>query len=820
MNGAGFLLAVPAAAITLAAVAAVASLGYLGAPGWVWAAALGFALWGLGAPTWAWALLALFAVVFLVPAVRRRVVTAPLVRVLGSAGILPRIGDTERTALEAGTTWIEGEFFTGKPDLGGILDEPWPELSDRERAFLDGPVEELCRRTTDWEIHQREDLPAETWAFLLRERFLGMAIPEEYGGLGFSANGMRAVVAKLGSRSIPLTVDVMVPNSLGPAELLVHYGTAEQKRRWLPGLARGEEIPCFALTEPDAGSDAASIGSRGEVFRGEDGELYLRLDWEKRYITLAAVATVLGLAFRLRDPENLLGKGIEPGITCALVPTDVEGVVLGRRHDPLRTPFINSPTEGRGVVVPIDAIIGGPEQAGNGWRMLMETLAGGRGIFLPALNAGGGRLAARVAGGYAVVRRQFGLPIGRFEGIQEHLAPIGGLAWLIDAFSTFTCGGVDRGGKPAVASAIVKYQAAEFNRAIMNHAMDILGGKGIALGPNNLLGHEYVAAPIAVTVEGSNVITRSLIVFGQGLIRCHPYALAELDALEAGDVRAFDRTVWRHVGTIVRNAFRAALLSATRGRLARAPGRGWTAAAGRSLAWASAWFALLADVALLTLGGSLKRREKLSGRFADALSGMVLAACALRRFEAEGRAEAAAPFARWAVDRSLAEVQAALLGVVENWPGAFPGALLRGPVAAWLRLAPLGRPPSDRLGKAVAAAMQAPGEARDRLTAGMFLPVADDEPLARLERALLLAVESEELFERVRAAVREGRLPDDDPRRLADEACAAGVLDDEECARFKAAEEARRAVVAVDAFDLDTLPVALTPAGAERVPAG
>lgn len=809
VTGYGFLLGAHPAWVVAGAVVVIAVLAYRGAAGRAWFFGLGLLLWGFAAPVWALALAVTLAVVLLMPPVRRALVTKPLMRTLAAAGVLPTIGETERVALEAGTVWIEGELFTGRPDFDRILSEPYPELTPRERAFLDGPAETLCAMANDWEIHRRKDLSPEAWAFIREERFLGMAIPEAYGGHGFSANGMRAVVSKLASRSVPLAVDVMVPNSLGPAELLVHYGTEEQKAYWLPRLATGEEIPCFALTEPDAGSDAASIASRGDVVRGEDGEPRIRLNWDKRYITLAAVATVHGLAFRLFDPENLLGRGEEPGITCALVPTNLDGVEIDSRHDPLQTPFINSPTRGRDVEVPIGAIIGGPEEAGNGWRMLMETLAAGRGIFLPAHNAGGDKLAARVTGAYARVRRQFGLPIAEFEGVAERLAPIGGLTWLADAMGTFVCGGLDAGAEPPVASAIAKLQGAEINRVVANHAMDVLGGKGIVLGPDNLLGYDYVAVPIAITVEGSNVVTRSLIVFGQGLIRCHPYALAELEALEADDVRAFDRAFWAHLRSIVRNAARAKLLSWTAGRVAGSPVSGPPARYWRRLSWASAVFANLADLALLSLGGALKKREAISGRFADALSWMFLALCGLRRWEAEGRPESSEPFFRWSVEHALWRVQEALVGVMENLPVPIVGPMLRVLAAPWLRLVPIGRPPSDRLSMAAAEALSNPGEARDALLEGSFVPADPDEPLAVLERALRLAVQSEPAWRKVRAAIKVGTVPDDDPRRVVDAALEAGVIDGEEHALLSAAGAARDRVVAVDDFDLETMPTSL-----------
>jgi acyl-CoA dehydrogenase len=734
---------------------------------------------------------------------------------LPSLGLLPTISDTERIALEAGTTWVEGEFFTGKPDFKRILSEPYPDLTEKERAFLDGPVDEVCRMVDDWEVHQREDLSAEVWDYLKEKRFFGMVIPEEYGGHGFSANGMNAVISKLGSRSVPLAVDVMVPNSLGPAELLINYGTDEQRQRYLPGLATGQEIPCFALTEPDAGSDAASINSSGEVFEGEDGQLYMRLNWHKRYITLAAVATVHGLAFRLSDPDNLLGKGKEPGITVALIPTDVEGVVIDRRHNPLHTPFINSPTEGHDVVVPVNQIIGGPEQAGNGWRMLMETLAAGRGIFLPALSTGGGKFASRYVGAYSVVRQQFGYPIGRFEGIEELLAPIGGLTYLLEALSRYTCGGLDQGAKPAVVSAVVKYHSSEFNREIVNKSMDILGGKGIILGPRNPVGLGYICVPISITVEGSNIVTRSLIMFGQGLVRCHPFALQEIEALDGNDLRVFDRAVWSHVRMMVRNVFRSGLLNLTRGYLARTPVSGPTADYYRKLSWASAAFALMSDVALFSLGGGLKAKEKISGRYADILSWLYLASCALRRFEAEEHQKDHLPFVRWTVEHALARIQESFEEIYANFPVSWLRFLLK-PVAWWARVNSLGGKPNDHLGAQIAEALQQPGDLREALTAGIFLPEDEDEPLGQLELAFQLCLESQPVYERIREAINSGELPKENPTRLVDEAYEAGVINNEEHDLLQRTERAREEAVRVDDFSLEEMPVNTISAGAER----
>ena len=655
------------------------------------------------------------------------------------------MSETEREALEAGTVWLDGELFSGRPDFRRMLAEPYPELTRRERAFLDGPVEEACHMVDPWELSKRRELPPEVWAFLKRERFFGLTIPQEYGGHAFSALACSTIFAKLASRSLPLSAVVLIPNSVGPAELLLAYGTDEQKRHYLPRLARGEEIPCFALTEPEAGSDAASLTSQGVVFRGGDGRILLRLDWKKRYITLAPVATLLGLAVRLRDPENLLGKGEDIGITCVLVPTSTPGVGIGRRHDPLGIPFPNGPTEGRNVVVPLDAVIGGAAGAGagRGWKMLMEALSAGRSISLPAQSVGGAKLVARVVGAYAAIRRQFGRPIGRFEGIEEPLARIAGLTYLMEAARVFTCGAVDAGQKPAVVSALLKYQETELLRGLVLDGMDVLGGAGLCRGPRNVLADGYTGAAIGITVEGANILTRTLIVFGQGAIRCHPFIQREVAAVGAGDGKALTRALLGHAGFFLTNAVRAALLGLTRGLLARAPVSGPTARFYRRLAWASARFSVLTDLALLTLGGKLKFREKLSGRFADALSWMFLGFCTLRRFEAEGRRTEDLPLVGWALDHSLAEIQKAFDGIYRNFGGPI-GWWLRGPAALWSRLNPIGALPGDREGSRVASLLQVPGEQRDRLTDGIYLPSDPEEAVGRLERALRLDAQTPE----------------------------------------------------------------------------
>lgn len=717
-------------------------------------------------------------------------------------GLVPRISETERQALEAGTVWVDGELFSGRPDFRRILAEPWPELSERERAFLDGPVEEVCSLVDEWELSRTRELPEEVWQFLREKRFFGLAIPEAYGGHGFSALALSTIFGKLASRSLPLSAVVLIPNSVGPGELLLEYGTPEQRDHYLPRLARGEEIPCFALTEPEAGSDAASLRSEGVLFRDRDGRMALRLTWSKRYITLAPVATLLGLAFRLHDPENLLGRGEDLGITVALIPTHLPGVRIGDRHDPLGVPFPNGPTEGRDVIVPVDAILGGLEQAGKGWKMLMEALSAGRAISLPAQSVGGAKYVARVAGAYSVVRRQFGLEIGRFEGIEEPLARIAGLTYLMEAARVFTCGAIDSGQRPSVLSAVSKYQQTELLRALVQDGMDILGGAAICRGPRNLLANGHLGAPIGITVEGANILTRTLIIFGQGALRGHPFALSEVRALESGDGRALRRALVRHARFFLGNLIRSALLGLTRGRLARSPVSGPTAASWRRIAWASARFAVLTDLAMLSLGSRLKTRQKLTGRLADVLSWMYLALCALRRFEAEGRREEDLPLVRWSVEHALSRIQTAFEGICRNFAG--PAApLLRTLGAWWCRINPIGHPPSDALGSRVAAILRRSGEQRERLTSGVYVPADPEQALGRLERAFVLLTEAAPVLDRIATASRAGQLPAGPPVSLLDAALAAGLIRPEEAEKVREAAAAREDAIQVDSFPLD-----------------
>ncbi|MFT5516331.1 MAG: acyl-CoA dehydrogenase [Rhodothermales bacterium] len=786
-------------AVGLVLVIAVGLL-FVGAGALPWVIFGAVALYGFGAPVWLWAVLGAVAVVALVKPIRR-ILSGGLMKLMTAMEFLPVISPTEQEAIDAGTVWVEGELFSGKPDFKRILAADYPDLTPEERAFVDGPVQKVCEMTDDWEVFQERDLPKKVWDYLAQERFFGLIIPKEYGGHGFSPSANSAVVGKLSANSAVLGITVMVPNSLGPAELLIHYGTDAQKKHYLPRLASHEEIPAFALTEPSAGSDAGAISSRGDVFKGEDGKLYLRLNWNKRYITLAPIATVLGLAFKMYDPENLLGKGTNLGITCALIQTDTPGVDITERHDPLGIPFYNGPTEGHDVVVPLEeSIIGGVAGVGRGWRMLMESLSAGRGISLPATSTAGVKHVARVASAHAVVRKQFGMSIGKFEGIEEPLARIAGFAYLLEAARRYTCGGLDGGAKPAVVTAIMKYNATELFRMAINDGMDILGGNAISRGPRNALAHAYVNTPVSITVEGANILTRTLMVFGQGAIRCHPFVLQEVKALQSGNVADFDRAFWNHVGHVGRNMVRAVLLSLTRGRLGGGPGGGPTAKYYRRIAWASATFAFWADLALATLGGNLKRKEKLTGRFADIFSWMYLACTVLKRYEAEGRRKEDLPLVQWSLEYALAEMQNGFDGLFNNMP--LPGLTwaVRGPVAAWSRFNRLGGGPSDDLGHKIARILQTPGEQRDRILEGSFVPADPLRPVARLENAFIACAKADDLARDLRHAVKSGAVKKGPTAQMVAAAVQAGLMSQADGELLAQAEVLREDTIQVDAF--------------------
>ncbi|HEU4616984.1 MAG TPA: acyl-CoA dehydrogenase, partial [Gammaproteobacteria bacterium] len=620
-----------------------------------------------------WLLFAAFAALNLVP-FRRDVLTRRLFSIY--RGMLPRMSQTEQDALEAGSVWWEGELFSGAPEWTKLQALPPPKLTPEEQAFIDGPVERLCRMLDDWQItHELADMPPEVWAFLKKERFFAMIIPKEYGGLGFSPLANSIVLTKVSSRNSTAASTIGVPNSLGPAELLLHYGTEEQKQRWLPGLASGEEVPCFALTSPRAGSDATAIVDTGVVCRGQfEGRetIGIRLNWSKRYITLAPIATVLGLAFKLRDPEGLLGGKEDYGITAALIPTDLPGVEIGRRHFPINIPFQNGPTRGKDVFVPVDYIIGGPKMAGQGWRMLVQLLSVGRGITLPSNSLGGAMTCVYTSGAYARIRRQFNLPIGKFHGVGEVLARMAGHTYIMKAALRVTCAAMNAGEKPAVPAAILKYHNTEMGRQVANDAMDVHGGKAIMLGPKNYLARNYESVPIAVTVEGANILTRNLIIFGQGAIRCHPFVRAEMEAARSEDreagLTAFDGLVYRHVGYAVSNAVRSVVMALTLARFTKAPSTGPTHRYYQHINRYSASFALAADAAMLTLGGELKRKELLSARLGDILSYLYLASMVLKHYEDEGAPAEDLPLVEWSCRVLLYKTQEQLHSFLRNFP--------------------------------------------------------------------------------------------------------------------------------------------------------
>ncbi len=709
------------------------------------AALLGFFLTGIGAvATIILALIFIVAAVILnVAGVRKKVLTAPLLNYVRA--VLPPMSQTERDAIEAGTVWWESELFRGNPDWSKLMSTPAAALSAKEQAFLDGPTNELCAMLDDWEItYEHNDLPPHIWDFIKKNKFFGMVIPEEYGGLGFGAFGHSAIVTRISARSVTAGSTVMVPNSLGPAELLLHYGTDEQRHHFLPRLAVGEEIPCFALTGPTSGSDAAAMPDSGivckQMFNGVE-TLGLRCNWEKRYITLGPIATILGLAFRAYDPDGLLGGEEDIGITCALIPTDTDGVSIGRRHFPLNQSFMNGPNSGKDVFVPMEWIIGGQDNLGKGWRMLMESLSVGRGISLPSSGAAAGMAAARFTGAYAGTRKQFNIPIGKFEGVEEALARIGGLTYLMDSGRRLTCAALDQGEKPSVVSGILKYFNTENMRTVLNDAMDIHGGKGICMGPSNYLARAYQGVPVGITVEGANILTRSMIVFGQGAMRCHPHLVAEIQAAAIEDkdeaIDKFDDALTGHIAYAVSSGAQAMFHGLTRGRFAKSPVTGKPAKYYRRLARMSAGYSFLADFALLFLGGALKRKEKLSGRFADGLIYMYMASAALKRYEDTGRPEADWPLVEWSVRHCIFQTQVALDQILRNFPSPWVGIILRGVIF------PLGRrfrTPNDKLGREVANILLTPGEARDRLTEALYISRDPDDVTGCLEVAMELAI--------------------------------------------------------------------------------
>ena len=723
--------------------------------------------------------------------------------------VLPPMSRTEKEALDAGTVWWDGDLFSGNPDWKKLLDHNTIKLNDEEQAFIDGPVNELCELLNDWEISQLDnDLPPEAWQFIKDHGLFGMIIPKKYGGLEFSAIAHSAVVMKISTRSVAAAVTVMVPNSLGPAELLLRYGTDEQKNYYLPRLAKGEEIPCFALTGPEAGSDASSIPDFGIVckqeFEGKQDVLGIRVTWNKRYITLGPVATVLGLAFQLRDPNGLLDEQYETGITCALIPTTHPGVNIGRRHHPSGIGFQNGPNSGNDVFIPMDWVIGGLPQVGQGWRMLMECLAAGRSISLPALSVGGAKFTGRSIGAYARIRKQFKMPVGFFEGVEEPLARAAGHAYMMDAARILTASALDHGESPSVLSAVLKYNLTERMRISVNDAMDVQGGAGICLGPNNILGKLYHAIPISITVEGANILTRTLIVFGQGAIRCHPYVFKEMQAAVEPDKQKalsdFDAAFSGHLYFSCSNFFRSFFMGLTSARFVDVPENVKLQRYYQQLTRFSSVFALLTDIAMLTYGGALKRKEKLSGRFADILSCMYLASASLKHFNTQGCPEEDLPVLQWVCEDNLYRIQESISGILQNLPNAIVAKSLERIIF------PFGKrlkPPTDELGHKLSELLLKPSATRDRITNGIFIPESEDQQVGRLEAAFKVAEEADKIERRLFGLKKEGEISGETINDLLKQADRKSKITNQEARLFEHFLTLRKQIISVDDFDKD-----------------
>lgn len=766
-------------------------------------AALSAMTWYSGFAPLPWLVLAVVAFFYLATPLRLQFLTKPIYDFFKR--VLPPMNRTEMEALEAGDVWWEAELFQGDPDWNEFAGYPKPSLSDAEQSFLDNETEQLCDMLSDWEVVQEGDLPADAWRFIREAGFLGMIIPQEYGGKGFSALAHSAVVTKLASKSTSAAVTVMVPNSLGPAELLLKYGTDEQRQRYLPGLASGDEIPCFALTSPEAGSDAGAIIDRGVVCEREyEGKkcLGLSLTWNKRYITLAPVATVLGLAFKMYDPDHLLGEQEELGITVALIPTSHPGVRHGARHMPMGMAFMNGPTSGEDVFIPLDWIIGGVDYAGRGWQMLVDCLSEGRAISLPALGTAVGKICYRLGGAYSVVREQFNLQIGKFEGIEEALARIAGYAYQLEAARVMTAGAVDQHVKPSVVSAIAKYHMTENSRQVIQDAMDIHGGRGLIWGERNYLAHGYMSVPIAITVEGANILTRNLIIFGQGAIRCHPFIYREMQAAKDSDAKsglaAFDSFIFRHIGYTISNFVRTFSLSVSGGLVTRSPVAGPTARYYRQITRMSSSLALVSDIAMMLLGGGLKRKERLSSRLGDVLSNLYLGTAVLKYYRDNGNQESDLPYVHWNLQLALYNCQVALKEFLENLPNR--------PVAWLLRLLvfPFGSPyrlPNDDLEHELVQAMFSENELRDRITSPMYIGKNASDPAFLIEDAFRQVLATDAIRSTIRDAIRSGEIETD----LTPEAQAKAAVHLELCSRseadaYIAAERARYEAIQVDEF--------------------
>lgn len=750
--------------------------------------------------------------------IRREYLSKPLLAWV--RGLLPQLSDTEEQALKSGSVDWDGELFSGRPDWQKLLDTPHAKLTDEEQAFIDGPVEQLCEQLDDWKItHELFDLPEDIWKFLREEGFFGLIIPKEFGGKGFSATAHSEIVMKISTRSISASVTVMVPNSLGPAELLLHYGSEEQKSYYLPRLSTGKEIPCFALTSPIAGSDAGAIPDKGIVCKGEwEGEevLGLKVTWNKRYITLAPVATLIGLAIKVYDPECLLGEGENIGVTCVLIPGDLKGVNSGTRHLPMNTAFMNGPTWGTDVFIPMTQVIGGEAMLGKGWIMLLECLSIGRSISLPALATGAGKYASLVTGAYSSVREQFGRSIKQFEGVQEALEPIAGYTYMMDAARLFTASMLDRGVRPSVPSALLKYRNTELMREVVNHSMDVIAGRGVITGPRNFMARAYQAVPIGITVEGANILTRSLMVFGQGAIRCHPFINDEISAANEDDkrkaVKQFDQVFYRHIAYTSGNVLRTFIHALTRGRLSPAPKTGDIKRYYQQLTRFSTAFSVITDVSLMTVGGNLKARQRLSGRMADSLVHLYYASAVIKQWHEEGYPQEQYDLVQWCLESSLYDLEISMGRLIDN----FPVRAIRRPLR-WL-VFPFGSSkalkPNDALGTLVAQTIVKDSALRGRIVRGVYCTDEPNDSLGRVLHAYKLANQTQGIRDRLHEKIRSLD-PDDldgiallmghQRKELVDWAVNEGVVSDAEREPLLEALTALYDVIRVDSFDAKSI---------------
>lgn len=751
-----------------------------------------------------WALVLLTATSYFMPDLRRELVSKPIYEVFKK--MMPTMSDTEKDALEAGDVWLDKDLFQGKPDWDKIVQISKPQLSQEELDFLNNETEQLCEMLDEWQISQDMDLPPEVWQFIKDSGFLGIIIPKKYGGKEFSAYAHSTIVNKISTRSVTAAVTVMVPNSLGPAELLIHYGTDAQKDRYLPGLAGGTEIPCFALTGPSAGSDAGAMTDFGTVKMGKhEGEevLGIEVTWNKRYITLAPVATVLGLAFKLYDPDGLIGDKEEIGITCALIPTTHPGVKTGDRHLPMNQAFMNGPTYGDKVFIPMDWVVGGQDYAGKGWRMLVELLSIGRSISLPAMGVASGKVGYRFTGAYARIREQFNTHIANFEGIQEPLARIAGLTYRLEACRRLTSHAIDLGVKPSVISGIAKYHMTEMGRTVVDDSMDIHGGRAIIMGERNYMATPHIANPVAITVEGANILTRNLMIFGQGAVRCHPWVFEEMLSVANPDPKAglkqFDRAFFSHIGYSISNFVRTVWLGITGARFTSAPVSGETEQYYKQLTRMSSALAFVSDVAMLIVGGDLKRRERLSARLGDVLSHLYMSTAVLKLYEDEGRQSDDLPYIHWNIQNSLADIQNAFQEFFRNFTKS---KLLNNTL--YRLVFPWGvtyTKASDRLDQAVVEPMLSNTLMRQRITYPMYVSDKADDVTGRIEHAfnaVLLGADSERKLNR---AIKKGEVEKcrdlEDTLKLALE---NGVLTDKEVSLIREANAARWDAIQVDAY--------------------